>query len=403
MTYSSIGLISLLVLVIINHDVLRRSTTNIAAPSQIAYRHFLFAVMGYFITDILWGILDEHSMRTLLYADGVLYYIAMAYAVLLWTRYVIIYINEKNVFSSVLHFAGQVFFVTEIIFLAVNFFKPCIFSLDESGGYHPHFMRFFMLVIQVMLFLTAAVYSLILSAGADQRIKHRYRMIGVFGIEMIALISIQAFYPLLPLYSIGLLLGTCLLHTFVLEDEKAEFADKMAELFRREEEQKKELGSARQMVYTDPLTGVKSKHAYLEAVKRIENGISNGSISEFGVVVCDLNGLKKINDTLGHEEGDKYIRSGSSLICKCFSHSPVFRIGGDEFAVLLEGDDYHNRHTLIYDLENLVENNLASGNVVVSTGLDTFSPDSDPDFSAVFERADKKMYERKRYLKALTV
>ena len=156
------------------------------------------------------------------------------------------------------------------------------------------------------------------------------------------------------------------------------------------------------MAYTDPLTGVKSKRAYLEAEEDINKRIADGSLRDFAVIVCDLNGLKEINDTLGHEEGDNYIKSACKLICGQFVHSPVFRIGGDEFVVLLENSDYANRETLLRDFDIQIEKNHRAGSVVVSTGMDDFDAEQDSSLSAVFERADKKMYERKRYLKSLS-
>jgi diguanylate cyclase (GGDEF)-like protein len=395
MTYSSIGVIALLVQLIINYDVFRKDADNSMIPAYKPYRRFLLGIMLYYITDILWGILDHFRITPLLYADTVIYYIAMALSVLLWTHYVINYLNEKTLFCTALHFAGQAFFIAEIIAVVTNFFVPVMFRFDEQGAYQAEIVRYLQLVIQMLLFFAVAVHTLILSLKANGKKRLRYRTIGFFGIEMIALISVQTIFPLLPLYSIACMLGTCLLHTFVLEDEKAEYHNKIEELYKREQEQK-------HLAHTDPLTGVKSKHAYIEAIERIDRGVSDGTINEFGVIVFDLNGLKTINDTLGHEEGDRYIKSGCMLICKKFCHSPVYRIGGDEFAVILEGEDYRNRNELLSEFDSRIEENHLSGAVVVSTGIDSFSPGRDGCFLDVFKRADKKMYDRKQFLKSLS-
>ena len=214
--------------------------------------------------------------------------------------------------------------------------------------------------------------------------------------------SHKAVVVILSMIALTIIIGiTFISHTSVLEGEKNEYRKKLEETLLRELEQKQELGSARRLAYTDPLTGVKSKRAYLEAIERIDKGVSDGSIDEFGVIVFDLNGLKTVNDTLGHEEGDRYIKEGSAIICGTFCHSPVFRIGGDEFVVILEGTDYLKRDILIAEFEELIEENQRSGKVVVSSGIDEFDLSCDTSFSSVFERADKKMYERKCYLKTL--
>lgn len=214
--------------------------------------------------------------------------------------------------------------------------------------------------------------------------------------------SHKAVVVILSMIALTIIIGiTFISHTSVLEGEKNEYRKKLEETLLRELEQKQELGSARRLAYTDPLTGVKSKRAYLEAIERIDKGVSDSSIDEFGVIVFDLNGLKTVNDTLGHEEGDRYIKEGSAIICGTFCHSPVFRIGGDEFVVILEGTDYLKRDILIAEFEELIEENQRSGKVVVSSGMDEFDLSCDTSFSSVFERADKKMYERKCYLKTL--
>ena len=152
----------------------------------------------------------------------------------------------------------------------------------------------------------------------------------------------------------------------------------------------------------DPMTGVKSKHAFLTSEKKYDEAIGSGSAEKFAVVVCDVNGLKKINDTLGHKAGDDYIRSASRLVCDIFQHSPVFRVGGDEFVVILTGRDYLIRKELMLTLHDRSVANIGKeGAVVVSGGLSSYKPGEDRSFHEVFERADKLMYEEKQLLKSL--
>ena len=94
MYYSVIGLLALTVLIITNHDVLLQKPDGSASPVQRIYRRFLFCIMAYYITDILWGVLDSLSLTTLLYADTVVYYLAMAAGILLWTQYAIAYLEH---------------------------------------------------------------------------------------------------------------------------------------------------------------------------------------------------------------------------------------------------------------------------------------------------------------------
>ena len=167
-----------------------------------------------------------------------------------------------------------------------------------------------------------------------------------------------------------------------------------------ETEAKRERDRARDAAYRDPLTGVRSKHAFAEEEDSITEKIRRGEAGEFGVVVCDVNGLKHINDTLGHKAGDDYICSACRMICEYYKHSPVFRIGGDEFTVILRGHDYENRHEILSGINAQIEQHVGTGGVVASLGMSDFDPGSDGTFHDVFVRADALMYERKQALKA---
>ncbi len=121
----------------------------------------------------------------------------------------------------------------------------------------------------------------------------------------------------------------------------------------------------------------------------------------FGVVVFDLNGLKEINDSKGHDTGDEYIIQACRLICDYFKRSPVYRIGGDEFVAVLSGEDYERRIAILADFNERIDRNLKSGKVVVATGMSEFDPRRDHSYKAVFERADDLMYQRKKTLKSM--
>lgn len=126
--------------------------------------------------------------------------------------------------------------------------------------------------------------------------------------------------------------------------------------------------------------------------------IDSKTAEPFAVVVCDINGLKQINDTLGHKAGDELICQASEIICNLFKRSPVFRIGGDEFVVILAGLDYDEREFLIKALNVTAEENKNTGGVVIAAGMTEYT-EADHSFLRVFERADSLMYARKKQLK----
>ena len=152
---------------------------------------------------------------------------------------------------------------------------------------------------------------------------------------------------------------------------------------------------------TDSMTGVRNKHAFMASEKEFDRLIKEETVGNFAVVVCDVNGLKKINDTLGHKAGDEYIREACRMVCEIFQHSPVFRIGGDEFVAILNGRDFPVRRELMRLLHDRSAKHIGSGGAVVSGGISDFVPGEDPDFHTVFARADALMYEEKKILKSL--
>ena len=276
-------------------------------------------------------------------------------------------------------------FLFEIIALVINFFAPIVFSFDTEKEYVPAQARYITLTAQVVLFAITNLFTLFNARKVSGKSRLHHRAVGVCGLMMTVFIILQTLYPLLPFYSVGCLLGTCVIHTFVVADER--------------EERTRELGTARQKAYRDALTKVMNRTAYLEMKQQLDLQIQSGEQEAFGVIVLDVNDLKTVNDTQGHEAGDRYIQAACKMICNTYKHSPVYRIGGDEFAVFLKGDDYENREKLAESFDALNEINQNDGFVVVAWGMDEYRPVSDLRFDDVFERADKKMYTRKKMQK----
>lgn len=95
MTYSIIGLLAIAIHLILNYEVFRPQNKKDSSEVKRSFRYFMLAVFAYYVTDVLWGVFNGLQAVKLLYADTVAYYVAMASSVLLWTRYVILYLEEK--------------------------------------------------------------------------------------------------------------------------------------------------------------------------------------------------------------------------------------------------------------------------------------------------------------------
>ena len=667
MSYSIISLLAIILNLIINREEFRYYRIHSGEHKSeqrtaIRYRHFLLAANCYFIVDIAWGLLYEYhhieALFPVLYFDCILYFLFIFVTMLTWIRYIVAYLDMHNRKSKALLYAVWAMFTLALIYLIINNFKPFIFSFNEQHEYIIEPGRHIAFILQVVLYLVTSTYMLFLAHKSTGGEKTRYIAVGLTCLVMEFFLILQLFDDRYPSYATGLIIGICLIHSFVeagemkekeiydniatslAEDYEAmyyinietgefmefsssqeyasmnvpvdgqnfyaetsanidkyvhpddrEFAKNLhlkeamlknlegrksysykyrlmiggqpkyfqftviranddkhfvlyekdiddeitAENMRRENQKKqvtftqiaeilavnydviyyvdandssyvtfecrniygrldmhksgddffadarkkipqiihkndrelileflnkdhiisaltdkkscsidyrivafkkthyvrmtvrktqndthyiidvenideevkrekqhlKALNSEKELARRDELTGVKNKTAYNELEKSIQENIDNGmDYLPFGLVVCDTNNLKKINDSQGHVAGDEYIKKSAILLCNTFVHSPVFRVGGDEFVVFLRGNDYTNRENLMKQLRAKVRENLQSkAGPVVASGMAEYIPKTDSLVSEIFERADKDMYKNKRELK----
>ena len=157
------------------------------------------------------------------------------------------------------------------------------------------------------------------------------------------------------------------------------------------------------LAYRDSLTGLRNTNSYWAWITDFDKEIENKEI-DFGVIVLDINYLKETNDRYGHDVGKKLIVSAAHIISSIFKRSPVFRIGGDEFLVILQNRDLEDSEGLLkkFDVECLYESiSTDKENIPVSIakGFAKYDSKKDSNFIDVFNRADDAMYENKREIK----
>ncbi len=667
MLYSLVSGLALILNIIINLDhliFLRTCPKEQRAEhrAELRYAHFLVVANCYFFADLAWGILYEfHSVDALfplLYSDCVFYFLFMFMTMLAWIRYVVAYLDKRGRRTRVLLYAIWTMFTLGLVYLMINRFYPFIFSFNEAHEYITEPGRHIAFILQIALYMVTSTYMLVISSKSSGGERVRYAAVGLTCLVMELFLIFQIFDPKYPSYAMGLMIGICVIHSFVeagerkertvydhiarslAEDYEAmyyidiesgeyrefstseeyasmnvpvlgqdfyaetqenidkyvhpddrEFArslyskeamlnnladrksysykyrimlggqpryfrftvmranddrhivlyekdiddeitaetmrlehqkmhvtftqiaeslavnydvlyyvdaedssyisyecsniygqldakqsgddffaeslndirqivhkgdrDLVAEFMNRDHmisalndhnsssidyrirvfdkthyvrmtvrktsdgthfiigienidaEIKKEkqilkaLNTEKELARRDELTGIKNKTAYNELEASIQESIDKGmDYLPFAFVVCDANNLKKINDTEGHASGDEYIKKSAMLLCNIFDHSPVFRVGGDEFVVFLNGNDYTNKAELMKKLRDQVRENLKSGSgPILASGMSEYVPGTDVMVSEIFDRADKEMYEDKQELK----
>jgi len=152
----------------------------------------------------------------------------------------------------------------------------------------------------------------------------------------------------------------------------------------------------------DSLTGLYNRSYFEQEMSRIEDGRSQSA----GIVVCDIDGLKHVNDTQGHQAGDKILQASAQVIKESFRRADVVaRIGGDEFAVIIPNADYNSvKSACSRTREAISEYNLAHPDLPLSISIGYAVSEKMPfNMQELFKEADNNMYKDKAFRKGSTI
>lgn len=160
---------------------------------------------------------------------------------------------------------------------------------------------------------------------------------------------------------------------------------------------KKDLQTTTLIANRDALTGVGSVTAFRKMMDELDSEIEKGVAPHFAIIECDLNDLKRKNDTFGHDAGNLYIKNSCKVFCNTFKHSPVFRIGGDEFVILLQDEDLLNKDELFKALRIAGTQDSSTS---FASGIAEYDSGADRNSGDVLKRADTLMYANKKFIKS---
>ena len=165
-----------------------------------------------------------------------------------------------------------------------------------------------------------------------------------------------------------------------------------------------ELSRMALLANTDALTGIRNKNAYDAFTIDLQARMRKTDF-DYAVAMIDLNGLKDINDTYGHEKGDVFIQQCCSIICKAFMQSDIFRIGGDEFVAVMQQDDFNRRGELVARARTEFEKRCKDESLnpwercSAAIGIAEYIKGKDSSVEEVLSRADRDMYAEKNRMK----
>ena len=157
------------------------------------------------------------------------------------------------------------------------------------------------------------------------------------------------------------------------------------------------------LAYSDGLTGLGNRTAYLEQLDEYADSESN--IKSLGIIYLDVNNLKTVNDNQGHELGDDLIQMAAHIISDSFGHyGKAYRIGGDEFCVLMAGINIKEKYTkgLLTFKELIKEANLAKWYpypIQIAHGFSICEEFTREKIDEAIAIADSEMYHNKQEIK----
>ena len=519
MLYSAIGILAVIVLFTENADIFLKRTTVFGHSDLNAYRNFLFAVLVYYVTDIIWGVFINLKSANLFFIGSSVVFVVMAIGILLWTKYAVSFFEDKKLLRRIVLYSGRLYAGVVCALVVINVFTPILFTVDNDGVYRLLTGRYIILAIHYSVLIVSSLLAFVRFFESG---KKGLGILIFFCFCMIAFLFTQMFFPQYPLHSIAYMIGLCFIHTFVIKDEKKALSHDKEKKFsaqlsaynrnmlafyivdpvtdaytqyslyvdytalgiseegcaffdetikntlkciyredipafthlftketildavktdgvfimeyrlllrdqpiyvrlkvseveenekkmlvigvenidafiKREHKRAHELYVAKEMATKDSLTGVNNTYAFTQAKENLAEQIKKQEVTEFAVVVCDINGLKFVNDTEGHQAGDNLITEACHRICDIFKHSSVYRIGGDEFAVICIGEDYQNADLLIKRMDAL---NRADEKVRIAFAMARYREGQSVE--SVIEAADRQMYRYKVALKTHT-
>lgn len=156
--------------------------------------------------------------------------------------------------------------------------------------------------------------------------------------------------------------------------------------------------SYQDLANTDMLTGLKNRNAF---ETDLHNLSASGKKRKTAFLAADLDRLKCVNDTLGHQAGDRYIQEASKMMARYLEPGQIlYRIGGDEFAVIIKDGDLETvtqlAHKIIEECKREKPDIAGEPSPDISIGYAAFDQKKDRNLYETLKRADDFMYEEKR-------
>ncbi|MBO5565285.1 MAG: GGDEF domain-containing protein [Lachnospiraceae bacterium] len=349
---------------------LRRYDRKGQAPNRldVLYSIFLFTI----VLDCIWilidGVPEYRGPNTLL---QVVYLSAMAFTGYFWFLFTLDSFGARSLPIYKYRYLLGLPVMIEVVLIFFSVQNGWIFSIDENSRYVRGFLNIHTVLLNYSYMVLGSVIALILRKRALLTIdKRRYAVAAFFPVPVLILSGIQMVLPPgVPTMQGGVLVGLLL-----------------------------QYGTSQQVLITrDYLTGLANRVAFEQDLLERMHRHRDHEEEQLYLLEGDLDGFKKVNDTYGHPAGDRALIQTGEALRQVFSPygAAVFRVGGDEFMVILESKTPPDVETLTKHLNEALQNVRIPEPVALSMSLGIIEYDGKEDLRSLIENVDKKLYAAK--------
>lgn len=359
------------------HSYVYRDTVS---PTDKAVRGLFAWCIFFCLQDAFWGFAALKSVgnAALLFTASSIFHMSTIITANVWLYFVLVYLRKVVHFAKVYRAFGFVMIVFQFALVFRNFFTPTIFSISSDCLYQPEFFRPIVFVNQYLVYVVVAIVTAVFVLKSPMKERKNYFAVFMFVLAPLVCGVFQMLYTDGPFYSIGYLVGCCIIHVFIAARERNE-----------------RLLVASQ---TDGLTGVQNRNAYEKDCENFSDMLTDENLIVFSI---DVNGLKQMNDTMGHYAGDELIVCAASCITSILGiYGKIYRIGGDEFMAIIHYDGNAQDLKQLINDDALCKKGECVGEISLSIGYAERRNLPSADLETLKKAADRMMYlDKETYYK----
>ncbi|ETP71817.1 diguanylate cyclase (GGDEF) domain-containing protein [Lachnospiraceae bacterium JC7] len=347
---------------------------------QMFFGNTLATAMFYLMTDMFWVLVDSGKINPtpfLLYLTNMVYYLAASCISYVVSYFMVLYEGNKKIEEPRVRFLTAVPFILNVAAIMTTPLHKMYIYVDGNGELVTAPLYPLLVLLIIIYPIVVAIRAIYLAVLAENYAKRNmYKAIGFFPVFPVGLGIMQVFHTRIPFLCFGLTIALLLIYIDFTDD----------------------------LVSLDPLTKLNNRNElYRFMSAKMNSSKASGALGLY-LMIMDIDSFKKINDTYGHNEGDRALKVLAKVLKRVCSHGPnrfVARFGGDEFIVVVETSDKHEVERISDEIHSFLDKAIIaeqlSFKMDVSIGWTRYIKNTDKgSIGGLIERADAMLYEEKK-------